>query len=202
MPSDLWCENEFGQYKKNELGLLGVSVWRNLCEACGLSYVPLRDKRRRCIGTNEYLPDADVSTGRHHVYMDAHCKKNRVLYRKANQLRHGMDRTDANDYAAVSEFNRQKAMLGVVELFEETETGMWSGRLLAQTIGALGAYVAGFGNQEHMAYWPANRFAVIATLTPSVMFSLKQEPVSIAGAKDALMRLLHKEEVIQGRLFA
>jgi hypothetical protein len=103
--------------------------------------------------------------------MDSKCKTKPVMYRKANELRHGIDRKDYEAYEAISGINRQKCILGIVEIFDADETE-WSGTLLMQTLGVLGKPIPGFSNQDFMVYWPRARFEDMGSYLPTDLWGM------------------------------
>lgn len=189
----------------DEMGRFGECVWKNFISSCGFSYVPLCDidtgvsfRGPRLIGCDAVLPDFDITTGRRRAYMDSKCKKQYVVYRNANnEKRHGIDAKYADAYRSVQEINRQKALLGIVELFEDGNNPRFSGTLLANTLNGLGNPIPGYSNQNHMVYWPHDRFIVIAILPIDVLVRLSLEPVEIPLARDAMKLLIESPEEIQ-----
>lgn len=190
------------------LGTFGESLWQSVFLASGMTYIPLKDlpivnrKGPRMQGNDTILPDFDV-TGRQRAYVDSKCKTKPVLYRVANELRHGIDRKDYEAYDAIGGLNRQRVILAVVEVFEENGHE-WSGSLLAQTFGRLGEPVRGFSNQDHMVYWPRRSFEVIASgLRPSQVWGIAHNGADVPREVcDAINRVFsRKEPAIQTRMF-
>lgn len=153
--------------KHEPLGEFGERLWKQVMLDCGFFYIQLstlpalNGNGPRLQGSDAILPDFEIN-GQRRAYMDSKAKTAPVLYRNANELRHGIDRKCLEAYEAISGINRQKCALGIVELFDEDET-TWSGTLLIQTLGVLGSPIRGFSNQDHMVYWPRRSFVEIAS---------------------------------------
>lgn len=191
------------------LGNFGERLWANIFRGCGLFYIKLADlpainrKGPRLQGSDAILPDFQVS-GQRTVFVDSKCKSGPVLYRKAGEWRQGIDRKDYESYVAISEIQRNKALLAICEIFTNEDRKAareWSGALLLQTLGTLGKPIAGFSNQDHMLYWPRSRFAVLAAGTsPLRLWQLAHgaaEPDD--DLRKALRSVIESSEVIQGR---
>ena len=188
------------------LGPFGEYVWSNVIAACGFFYVQwsslpaLRNKGPRLQGADYILPDFDISTGRRRVHMDSKCKTQVVRYRNANELRHGFNQVDLNDYQAVAAINRARCVIGVIELFAEDGT-TWSGCLLAQTLAKLGPFIPGFSDQEHMGYWPRNSFSVIKAMEPLELWEAANGGDVDVDRKRIASVLDSPSDVIQTRMF-
>jgi hypothetical protein len=168
--------------KHEPLGEFGERLWSRIFDGCGMFYVPFKDlpavngKGPRLQGTDAthaMLPDFEVTgTGRRRrAYVDSKCKHQPVLYRNANELRHGIDRKNWEAYEAIGAINRQRCILAVAEIFE-ADGYEWSGSLLMQTLGKLGKPIAGFSNQDHMVYWSRRSFQQVAQASPSELWEL------------------------------
>src|SRR5688572_5556373 len=85
------------------LGEFGERLWSRLFVGCGMFYVPFKDfpiinrQGPRLRGSDAILPDFQVS-GQRTALVDSKCKSGPVLYRKANEWRHGIDKKDFDSY--------------------------------------------------------------------------------------------------------
>jgi hypothetical protein len=188
------------------LGAFGESVWANAITQSGLFYIQLSTlpalNRRgpRLQGNDAILPDFHVS-GRRNAYIDSKCKTKPIRFRKANELRHGIDKKDRENYEAISGINRQKCLIGVLELFCENETD-WSGALLLQSLSKLGKPIAGFSNQAHMCYWPRAAFEQVGRLHPQELWQLARGEFQLSDStKAAIDGVLEHKPAIQGMIF-
>lgn len=190
-----------------DLGKFGESLWSRLVLSCGMFYVPLKDlpaingKGPRLQGSDTILPDFDIS-GKRRAYLDSKCKSHPVLFAKAGELRHGIDGKDVESYSAISGVNRQKCLIGVIELFRVDEHE-WSGSLLMESLGKLGDPIRGFSTQRHMVYWPRSRFIEVHQLPPDEMLRIASGgEVWDAELRRAVAEMFCKPEPpIQARFF-
>jgi hypothetical protein len=207
--SDEWVLWRFRNRHEN-LGTFGEMLWSRIILGCGLFYVKLADlpceggRGPRLKGNDTILPDFDVC-GQARAYMDSKCKTGPVLYRKANEWRHGIDRKDARAYETISGLNRQKCFLGIVEIFTDEKAAYdWSGSLLMQSLGGLGAPLQGFSTQSHMVLWPRNRFEQVGVLAPREMWGIARGTGAISDSLriNVLAMFARKDSPpTQGRMF-
>jgi hypothetical protein len=192
------------------LGPFGERLWSKVWSDCGFFYIPLatlpalNGKGPRLQGNDTILPDFEVTNNGRRAYMDSKAKTGPVLFRKANEWRHGIDRKNFEHYETMSGINRQKCLLGIVELFsDESNPWNWSGRLLMQSLGRLGSPCKGFSTQTHMVYWPRASFSEIGQLAPLEIWNAArgQHDVSdkIRHAVNAFYGI--SEKPIQGVMF-
>ena len=191
------------------LGDFGERLWSSIFCSSGMFYIKFADlpivnrKGPRLQGSDAILPDFQVS-GQRTVLADSKCKSGPVLYRKANEWRHGIDRKNYESYLAVSEIQRAKCCLAICEIFTNEDRNAsreWSGALLMQTLGKLGKPIGGFSNQDHMLYWPRSSFAVVSPGTsPLRLWSMAQgECEADDEMRHVLRSVIESSEVIQGR---
>ena len=201
----------FREAGESELGKFGESAWRNIFQFAGINFIPLcniQDGGAPLMHgqVKTILPDFDVSTNRFNAYVDSKCKRKSVMYWKAKEVRHGIDRRNWQHYVSISEFNRKRCLLGIIELFDDSEH--WSGSVLAQSLSILGSPISGFSNQSHMVYWPRNKFRLLAERIPPIDFITARSKMSASVAMPTrlrfpveLLELLGAKERIQQSLF-
>lgn len=198
--------------RHEDLGPFGERLWSKIWGDCNFWYIALatlpalNGKGPRLQGSDTILPDFEVvgGTERRRTYMDSKAKTGPVLYRNANEWRHGIDRKAFEHYEAISGINRQKCLLGIVELFtNEKEPWDWSGALLMQSLGRLGAPLKGFSTQGHMVYWPRREFQQVGQLGVSETWELANGRGSVGSdIRSAINTFYGISEVpIQSRLF-
>lgn len=183
--SDMTNNNVLWRFRngREDLGPFGERLWSKVILGCGLFYVKFADlpcvngKGPRLTGSDLVLPDFEVS-GMRRAYMDSKCKNRPVLYRNANELRHGIDRKYFEAYESVSAINRQRCILGLCEIFQE-DGYTWSGTMMMQTLGELGRPIAGFSNQDYMVYWPRQKFHEIGNFEPLDLWELASGELTI-----------------------
>lgn len=195
-----------------DLGPFGEAVWSTIMRKCGFSYIPLADLPvlngkgpRIRSDIDDILPDFDVSTDGIEVqraYMDSKCKTQSVLWEKWNEIRHGIDRRCWDCYDFISSRNRQKCILGIIELFDENRRH-WSGSLLMQTLARLGPPIPGIKSQRHMVYWPRLRFYEIGKLSVEQLWELSLGKGSLPEQVRTRMReaFAKPDTQIQTRIF-
>ena len=147
---------------EGELGRFGEALWGAVFRQSGFGFIPLcrieRGGAPVIEGVDEIvLPDFEVLCQRHAVLLDSKAKRRAVLFRKANEIRHGIDRRLWEHYRRAAQIARKRAGLGVIELWED-DAKTWSGALLVECFPNLGRPFGGFGSQPHMVYWPRKRF--------------------------------------------
>jgi hypothetical protein len=206
------CTNDWVLWRfRNEhdnLGDFGELLWSRIISSSGLYYVQLstlpalNGKGPRLQGNDVILPDFEITGGtkRRRAYMDSKCKTRRVLFEKANELRHGFNATAIESYEWLGALNMQKCCLGVIELLEE-DGATWSGRVLIQTLARLGPSIRGFSNQSHMVYWPCWKFVELATLTPASIWSVAQGDEPFHEQQRLREFFGEQDPPVQGRLF-
>jgi len=96
------------------------------------------------------VPDLDVSRDGNRFWVEVKTKKEAVLWRKTNELRHGIERRLLEHYRTVEAISGCPCWLFV---FEES-----TGALLAQKLSALGDGHHGSGTWPPMTYWPRAAF--------------------------------------------
>lgn len=149
-----------------ERGRIGEKLWKATFKKNDMPYISLSNIREGGAplmrGPNpQILTDFELSTHRANVLFDSKAKFRSVYYRNESETRHGIDFTNYKHYQSISEYQRKKCCLGIIEYFHE-DGQMWSGSILAQTLVALGTPDRGFNSQEHMVYWPRDRFLILA----------------------------------------
>lgn len=149
------------------LGRLGETVWKHVISGSGFLYVSLCEIAERgapmARGSNQniVLPDFEAMNGGRCFCLDSKCKARNVLYRKRNELRHGIDRRNFEQYVAFGAVSNRHCGIGIVEL-KDGRTERWSGSLMLGMFSLIGSPLSGFSNQEHMVYWPVRRFTEVA----------------------------------------
>lgn len=205
-------ENVIWRFKNGheKLGEFGERLWSRVFSQCGFLHVslatlpPLNGKGPRLQGSDDVLPDFEVTAGmeRQRVYVDSKCKTRPVLFKLANELRHGIDRRDYEHYDAVAGMHKQKCILGIIELFHENGRD-WSGTLLINSLGRLLSPINGFSDQDHMVYWPRHRFFEVGAYRPLQLFALAHgnQPVEPLTKERVTQAFVLRKEDIQSRLW-
>lgn len=163
------CQKKLLTASDEFLGNFGEAVWSNIFKASGVNYVPLSKIEvggapmmlAKTGGT--VLPDFDCAGDDWTAYVDSKCKTRNVLFRKTDQIRHGIDHKNWRQYQKVAAQFRKKCALAILELF--THEGRWSGTLLIETLDNLGQPFGGISNQDHMVYWKRDAFTDLDSLT-------------------------------------
>jgi len=153
------------------LGRFGEAIWSKVFLDADFQFIPLcRIETGRAPSieghTRIVLPDFEVLCKTHSVLFDSKAKRQSVLFRKTNQIRHGIDGRLWQEYQRASRAAHKRAGLGIVELWaEDGET--WSGSLLVECLSTLGQPILGFNSQTHMVYWPRKLFVDLDSHSPS-----------------------------------
>jgi len=159
----------------NELGNFGERLWSRVFESSSVNYIPLSQisnggaPKIQCKGNGTVLPDFDVACGRWTAYIDSKCKTQSVLFRKKNQVRHGIDRRIWAEYQKAGLTYRKECAIAVLELLDHE--GKWSGEIMIETLRELGEPFAGESNQRHMVYWPKKAFRNLHSFTPCELWN-------------------------------
>lgn len=188
------------QWRKGDLG---EKTFRRVLAASGLSHIPLQ--AIACGGApmmkgpqSVVLPDFEVSYDYHRVYFDVKLKGGAVLYRIANEYRHGIDEHSYRHYAEMQARMRQPVCLAVLECFVDyNRPDEWSGSLLVNSFPGMGepaqryTYTqknpeSGRSETTRMVYWPRSRFVEVARLRASAILGSPFDPAEIRGARDAM----------------
>lgn len=199
--------------KHEDLGEFGERLWSNIFRGCGLRYIKFADLpavngRGPHVqgGSEETLPDFEVGSHVRRAYVDSKCKSGPVMFYKANEMRQGVDERCWRAYSAVSEFNRQKCILAIAEVFslcDKQQTGdrEWRGALLMQTLGRLGKPLEGFSTMSDMVLWPRDRFAeIVPGTSPQRFYGIATGQVEVdQELKERVLRVVNSPETIQGR---
>lgn len=189
------AQGKLFRFDDARLGAFGEAIWSSVFRATGIGYVPLSKieigKAPAIEGDNRIvLPDFHLLGEAFTAYVDSKCKTQSVLWRKTNQVRHGIDRKNYLQYLRAAQLGRTCCAIGIVELY--THEMRWSGSLLLETLDELGTPVDGESNQRHMVYWAhkmfrnLNSFSAIELLeiaNGQKRVSFKHEFERIFGAK-------------------
>lgn len=140
-------ERWFRNASKETKGDFGEAVWKNILIEANYKLIllskiddggaPLMQGNGKLI-----LPDfSGHSCGvyRHSILLDSKVKAGPVLFRKKNQWRHGINKSNYLDYLACAAVMEQPSGIGIVECFtDEMTQAEWSGALLVQSFKNLG----------------------------------------------------------------
>jgi hypothetical protein len=102
------------------------------------------------------VPDLDCSRNGHRFWVEVKTKEKPVLWRRDNELRHGIELRLLEHYQTVQMISGCPCYLFI---FEEL-----SGHLLAETLGRLGEPYTGTDRGRKMAYWPRDRFRILGRI--------------------------------------
>lgn len=161
--SALRAEEIFLRMSAEELGDVAEGLWEKVVAACGMHYIPLHRIEDRGAPMQRgddglVLPDLDISAGRHNLYADSKGKRHPVLFRLANEWRHGIEKHSWQFYDAISARNRRHCCVAIFECFRDEDNSGWSGALLINSLFQLGKPFAGHGTMASTVFWPRSRF--------------------------------------------
>ena len=158
-------ENFFRTADEETLGKFAEQLWQAIFRASRVRYIPLCniDIGRAPVldgDTATVLPDFKCLSPEHKwtACIDSKCKKSAVLWRKMNQLRHGINLRSWRQYQEYAEITSEPCGLAVMECFVDERHSKWSGSLLVQSLRALGEPVYGFNEPTQKVYWPRGKF--------------------------------------------
>lgn len=170
----------FAEAEPAWLGRFGEALWKRVFEASDIAYIPLCDiengRAPVMVGgkgkERTVLPDFDVATGKWSAYVDSKVKKQCVLFRKANEARHGIKRRNYAHYKAMAFTHRKQAGVAIVELFDRDGI-RWSGALLAESFLNLGEPFEGFsGSLSDTVLFPRKRFVELDCYAPDELLAI------------------------------
>lgn len=151
-------------------------AWVNLFRAAGVPHYSLgravSEAAMRQPGANPLALPPPGADGRPVVYAAVRGKRHPVLWRQKNEIRHGIAVKDWEHFDALDQPSRTRAHVCILEAFVDESTHHWSGTFLAQSLARLLTPYRGFGPMHDTAFWPRDRFAVLATLTPEQLAAL------------------------------
>lgn len=133
------------------------------------------------------LPDFQVSGGRFNVFADSKAKRHPVVYRHAQEERHGINRRNWEHYATIAERSGQVCCIAIFECFRDEEVMCWSGALLLQSLPKLGFPPATSGRTE-MVFWPRRSFINLGSLDPEQ--ARQQRSYTLAGFRAKIWEAL------------
>lgn len=166
-------------FDERKLGKFGEAVFKNVFASSGLGFIslcnienggaPMIEGQKKTV-----LPDFEVVGSGWSAYLDAKCKKHVVLWRKTNQLRHGILIRNYNDYKKTGVLMRREAGVGIVELHTHEEENKWSGALLAESFRNLTNPCYGMPNTKlsDTVLWPRKQFVELTQLTALELLDL------------------------------
>lgn len=174
--NDTEAMHKFRTVDEHWLGGFGEKLWANVFRQSGFSFIPLHKIERPGAPMIEgreaiVLPDFELLGRNWTAYIDSKAKRRSVVFRLANETRHGIDADKWEHYQRTGALSRRNVGLAVVELFSET-LDRWSGSLLVEAFVNLGKPIRGFSDQAHMVYWPRKRFCDIDSLSPLELVGL------------------------------
>lgn len=169
----------FAEAKEDWLGRFGEAFWKRVFEASGVSYIPLCDiengRAPAMISPTKrvVVPDFDAATDEWRAYIDSKAKKQSIEYRKARQIRHGIDARNYRQYREMGLTHKKEVGIAIIECFGH-DGFTWSGRLLVQSFKELGDPIPGDQryDQRHMVYWRQKDFADLDSLTPDELLAV------------------------------
>lgn len=208
MSNEEMLQHRFRTCSEESFGEDAEQAWQHVFRKNGVGYIPLSkiDVGRAPMLEDEeklILPDFEVSTNRLRAYVDSKGKRGPVLYRKAGEWRHGINRRNWEHYLAIAARHIQKSCLGILELFTDAETkDRWSGSFLIQTLQTLGDPIGGFSNQSHMVYFPRRSFVEVCRVPTALeLVDCINSWRCAPECREPLIGVLGCEVEIQSQLF-
>lgn len=118
------------------------------------------DKAPRLQGLSDAyaVPDLDIAKSGCRRWVEVKTKKEAVLWRKTQELRHGIEIRLLDQYQRVQKITGTDCWLAI---YEES-----TGELMAQELNLLGTPYGGTDRGRPMAYWPRAWFRHLHTFAP------------------------------------
>jgi hypothetical protein len=200
-----------GQFMKAStewLGRFGESFWSKIFVASGVHYVPLSKiqtgRAPAIVGATRsiVLPDFDIADeSGHTAYVDSKAKLQSIIYRKANQERHGIDRRNFDAYIQAGLTFNKRCGIALLECFRERlGTLEWSGSLLVETLRNLGSPIPGTSSERHMVYWPRKVFVDLDSLDATEILNI-EHGVAKRSYRHELRKVFFESPLVQQGLF-
>jgi hypothetical protein len=191
------ARDKFLVAKPRWLGGFGESLWSKVFASSGFRYIPLCDIEHKGApmmeGSSEIiLPDFDVVGDGWSVYVDSKAKTQPILFRKTNEVRHGIDAKNYKHYVAAGIAARKGTGVAIVELFQCDRTE-WSGSLLVEMFRNLGSPIKGFSTQAHMVYWNRMQFVELGSFQAGELMEIASGAIKVSY-RDELSSMLSTED--------
>lgn len=205
MKTEEEVRQRFRRMDDDQKGLAAERIWRRIFERSGIYYTPLTDI---CEGgaplvrgpTNEISPDFNCFARKWRAFIDSKFKTTSIVFRVAGfDERHGIDKKNYAAYSRVSQKARQKAGLGIVELWRGD---VWSGALLIQALAKLGPPALGINSQKHMVYWSRGKFVALCQMSAVELDDLIHGRKPAPNMEQQLEDVFHFGQDFQGSLWS
>lgn len=179
------AKERFRTMSHAQLGKFGEAFWKKAFVSSEMRYIPLCNIEDGgaplAKGANGFiLPDFEIQGRGGTAYVDSKVKSHPVLFRKTNQLRHGIDRKNWEAYKKAGIAGNKSCGLAIVELFRDEENKDWSGQLLVESFSGLGFPTVGTSTQAHMVYWSWKQFENLGLLFASELFAVVNGEMSVS----------------------
>jgi hypothetical protein len=124
------------------------------------------------------LPDFEghsCSAYRHSILLDSKVKAGPVMFRLKKQWRHGINKSNYQDYLTCGEIMSRPSGIAILECFtDEMTQNEWSGSLLVQSFKNLGAPLPEVMRERPpKVYWPRKSFVQLGRFTPSEIHEIR-----------------------------
>lgn len=162
------------------LGEFGETIWKRVMRASGWHYISLAEIAEGgaplAHGTSGeiILPDLDAFCEGRNAYVEAKAKSRSVFYRNKKQERHGINERNYLHYRRISEMQKKRCAIAIVELWREAlPWNYWSGSLLIETLTSLGDAQPGeYPETPRKVYWQRKNFRHLDSFEPMDLFRL------------------------------
>lgn len=168
---------------KDRMGRFGEAICESVMQSSGVTYIPLcklesggapmavaQEKKT-------VLPDFDVIGRGVSAYIDAKVKTKSVRFKNTGEVRHGINLSNHEHYAAMGYLANKECGLFIVELQDDSEN--WSGALLSESFLGLGKPIKGFNEPVPKVYWPRKRFNLIGAFSADELLAIARKELSV-----------------------
>jgi hypothetical protein len=182
--------NELLSLSKWDKGRLGESICKTMLASSGVFYIPLCDIENgsapMAVGgcSKIVLPDFEVTGHNWSAYLDAKVKTQSIRWRKTGELRHGINKSNYEQYEKMGVLGNKSCGLFIVELLDDDMA--WSGAILAESFRGLGKAEPGFNEPTSKVYWPRSRFLSLGCYSPGELVDFARG--AKAESMDAILK--------------
>lgn len=161
------------------LGEFGETIWKRVMRASGWHYISLAEIAEggaplaHGASGEIILPDLDAFCEGRNAYVEAKAKSQSIMYRNKKQERHGINLRNYTHYRRISEMQKKRCAIAIVELWRDSGAWLnWSGSLLIETLAELGDPRSEHPENPPKVYWPRKAFRHLDSFEPLRLFEL------------------------------